>query len=55
MHELVIMPGMVVTVDVTSAPVSLVCTKVDAAICCKLFKVLALDVGPEDHVEVDVG
>ena len=39
MQELVIMPGVVVTVDVTGAPASLVCTKVDAVIQRKLFKV----------------
>ena len=55
MRELVIMPGVVVTMDVTSAPVSLVCMKVEAAIRHKLFKVLALHIGPEDHVEVDIG
>ena len=49
-----IMLGVVVTVDITSAPANLVCTKVDAVICCKLFKVLALHVGPKEHVEVDV-
>ena len=52
MHELVIMPGVVVTVNVTSAPASLVCTKVDTVIRRKLFKVLALHVGSEEHVEV---
>ena len=55
MHELVIMPGVVVTVDVTSAPVGLLCTKVDTTICRKSFKVLALHVGPEEHVDVDTG
>ena len=55
MRELVIMPGVVVTVDMTSAPVGLVCTKVDAAIHRKLFKVLALHVRPEEHVNVDTG
>ena len=54
MQEMVIMPGVVVTVDVTSAPASLVCTKVDDVIRCKLFKVLALHIGPEEHVEVNV-
>ena len=54
MWEMVIMPGVVVTVDVTSAPASVVCTKVDAVIHRKLFKVLALHVGPEEHVEVYV-
>ena len=48
------MPGVVVTVDVTSAPASLVCTKVDAVIHRKLFKVLVLHIGPEEHVEVDI-
>ena len=47
MHELVIMPGVVVTVDVTNAPVGLVYTKMDTAICRKLFKLLALHVGAE--------
>ena len=48
------MPGVVVTVDVTSAPSSLVCKKVDTVICCKLFKVLGLHIGLEEHVEMDV-
>ena len=52
MRELAIMPGMVVTVDVTSALVGLVCTKVDAAICRKLFKVLAVHVEANEHVSV---
>ena len=47
MHELVIMPGVVVTVDMTSAPVGLVYTKTDTTIRRKLFKLLALHVGPE--------
>lgn len=42
-----------VTVDVTSAPVVLACTKVDAAIRRKLFKVLATHVAPSEHVTVD--
>ena len=49
------MPEVVVTLHVTSAPVSLVCTKVNAAIHCKLFKVLALHVGPEELVDVNAG
>ena len=49
------MPGVVVTVDVTNAPASLVCTKVNAGICRKLFKVPTLHVGPEEYVEVDFG
>lgn len=52
MRELAIMPGMVVTVDVTSAPVGLVCTKVDAAIRRKLFKVLAVHVEASEHVSI---
>ena len=41
MRELVLLPGTVLTIDVTTSPVSLVCTKIDAAIHRKLFKVLA--------------
>ena len=54
MQEMVIILGVVVTVDVTGAPASLVCTKVDTVIRCKLLKALALHVRPEEHVEVDV-
>ena len=55
MRELVIMLGAVVTMDGTNASVSLVCTKVDAAIRHKLFKALAVHVEPEEHVDVDTG
>ena len=48
MHELVLLPGTVVTVDVTAAPVPLVCTRIDAAIRCKLFKVFAAHVVPTE-------
>ena len=48
MRELVLLPGTVVTVDVTAAPVPLVCTRIDAAICHKLFKVLAPHVEPNE-------
>ena len=48
MRELVLLPGAVVTVDVTAAPVPLVCTRIDAAICCKLFIVLAAYVKPNE-------
>ena len=44
MRELVLLPGTVVTVDVTAAPVPLVCTRINAAIRRKLFKVLAAHV-----------
>ena len=48
MRELVLLPGTVVTVDVTAAPVPLVCTRIDAAIRRKLFKVLAAHVEPNE-------
>ena len=48
MHELVLLLGTVVTVDVTAAPVPLVCTRIDAAIRRKLFKMLAAHVEPNE-------
>ena len=53
MRELMIMPGMVITVQVTAAPIGLVYTKLDDAICCKLFKVLLTYVGLDEHVTMD--
>ena len=48
MRELVLLPGTVVTVDVTIAPVPLMCTRINAAIWRKLFKVLAAHVKPNE-------
>ena len=53
MRELMLMPGTLITIDVTTASAENISAKIDAAIQRKLFKVLSCHVGAGEHVTVE--
>ena len=53
MRELMLMPGTLITIDVTTASAENTSAKIDAAIQRKLFKVLPCHVSAGEHVTVE--
>ena len=53
MRELMLMPGMLVTIDLTTVSAENTSAKIDAAIQHKLFKVLPCHISAGEHVTVE--